>query len=69
MTDSGKDQDKTGKIDEPPSAAPSSSFGDSTYWEAKSRAYRAMATELTQKKTHAECFDPLSVCNIACSAC
>ena len=74
-TESGKEQDKTVETDKP--SAPSSTVEDSQVLEynakvkehrAKVKEYRAKASELMEKGEDAECFDPQSVCSIACSA-
>ena len=68
ITESGKEQDKTVETDKP--SAPSSTVEDSKVLEykAKTKEYIAKASELMEKGEDAECFDPRSVCNIACSA-
>ena len=67
-TESGKEQDKTVETDKP--SVPSSTVEDSQVLEyrAKMKECRAKATELMEKGKDAKCFDPQSVCNIACSA-
>ena len=67
--ESGKDQDKTVETEKP--SAPSSTVKHTQKLEylAKAKECEAKARELTEKREHAECFDPHSVCNIACSVC
>lgn len=68
-TESGKEQDKTVETDKP--SAPSSTVEDThaLEYQAKAKECNAKAAELIEKREHAECFDPHSVCNIACSVC
>ena len=63
ITDSGREQDKTGETDKP--SAPSSTVEDNQELELRAKAkecYRK-ANELHEKREDAECFDRHSVCS------
>ena len=68
-TESGKEQDKTVETDKPSAPSSTVSHTQALEYQAKAKECNAKAAELKEKRENAECFDPHSVCNIACSVC